>query len=63
MSWLQHSPWGGKPVTAALGLCTLYKLGNPVGKEMRVQCLIVPTKVQSHDWPRFETMPMPTAVL
>lgn len=49
----------------ASGLCTYYKLGKPVGKEMRIHLLIVPTEVQSLslDWPGFETMPVPTAVL
>ena len=48
---------------AASGLCTFYRFGNPVGKEMRIHFLTVPVKVQSPDWPEFQTMPMLTAIL
>lgn len=48
---------------AASELCTYFRLGNPVGKEMRIYLLIVPTKFQSPDWSGFETMAIPTAVL
>lgn len=44
-------------------LCTNYRPGNPVLKEMRIYFLIVLTKVQSPDWSGFETIPMPIAVL
>lgn len=38
------------------GLHTFQRLSNPVGKEMRIH-LTVSMKIQSSNWPEFETMP------